>query len=105
MVKNMKALSFSDRKYNFGIMMHKLRIQNLDKNQKPDSGTKNHTKTKLDKNLIKDPEKWNKFQKKFQDEFENKIKLMEEIRQKKMENILIKSIYPQKNEYNKALAK
>lgn len=103
MVKNIKALSFSDRKYNFRILMHKLRYQNLDKNQKPDSGPKNQTKTELDKNPIKDPEKWDKLQKKFQDEFENKIKLMEEIRQKKMDNILIKSIYPQKNEYNKAL--
>lgn len=94
MVNYIKTLSFSDRKYNFKIMVYKLRSQKLEKNKNPDSKLKVHIKPeKLDKNPIKNPEIGYKFQKKYQDEFETKIKLMEEIRKEKMENIEIRSIY------------
>jgi len=36
--------------------------------------------------LSKNPERWKKFQKEYQDEFEDKIKLMDEIRDKKKGN-------------------
>jgi|GEM_PF-1084893 len=36
--------------------------------------------------LSEDPKRWNKFQEEYQDEFEDKIKLMDEIRDKKKGN-------------------
>jgi uncharacterized protein YeaO (DUF488 family) len=88
MVKIIKAYEFLDRKDNFRDMVNKLCSQGMFKEKnKLDLWLKD---TACNSNRIaNDPDRWNKFQNKYKEEFEKKIRLIDEIWEKKKENLAV----------------
>jgi uncharacterized protein YeaO (DUF488 family) len=88
MVKNIVSNQYPQRKSKFKKMVDRVRSKGL-------SGKKSKQLTWLNYSaksnpmanwVFKDPERWNRFQKEFQGEFKEKMKLLDEIRDKKKEN-------------------
>ena len=104
MIKTIPACQLPERKNNFKNMVDKLRIPISRESPELDLWLKNNSYSeKLDDEFIKNPKKWDKFQSKYKKEFEEKIKLMEEIRQDKIENSPITWINKPRSGYNKAV--
>lgn len=88
MVKIIRVYKFPDRKDNFRIMVNDLCSEGLFKEKnKLDLWLKD---TACSSNrFANDPERWKKFQSIYKEEFENKIRLIDEIWEKKKENLAL----------------
>ena len=88
MVKIIRAYKFPDRKVNFRIMVDNLCSEGLFKEKnKLDIWLKD---TACSSNrFANDPERWNKFQSIYKEEFENKIRIIDKIWEKKKENLYL----------------
>jgi uncharacterized protein YeaO (DUF488 family) len=88
MVKIIKAFKFPDRKDSFRDMVDKLCSQRMFKEKnKLDLWLKD---TACSSNrFANDPDRWKKFQNKYKEEFEKKIRLIDEIWEKKKENLAV----------------
>ena len=94
MIKTIPTCQLPERKNNFKNMVDKLRTPLPREGLELDLWLKNNAYSKkMGDEFIKSPKKWDKFQNKYKKEFEEKIKLMEEIRQDKIENTPLKEIY------------
>jgi len=86
MVKNIGSYQYPQRKSKFKKMVDQFRSKRSTKKLQKIQWLKFSQKNSTTPNwFFKDPERWNKFQDEYQDEFEEKIKLMDEIRDKKKE--------------------
>lgn len=104
MIKTIPPYQLPERKNNFKIMVDKLRIPECEKQPGLELWLKNSAYSeKIGNEFIKNPKRWDKFHSKYKNEFEKKIKLMEEIRQNKIENSPLIWIDKTKLEYNKAV--
>lgn len=97
MVKNIVSNQYPQRKNKFKKMVDRVRSTGL-------SGKKVKQLTWLTYSakshpmvnwVFEDPERWNKFQNEFQGEFKEKMKLLDEIRDKKKENEVFYLIEPE----------
>lgn len=87
MIKTIPPYQLPERKNNFKNMVDKLRIPESGKQPELELWLKsNFSSERMGSEFIKNPKRWDKFQNKYKNEFEEKIKLMEEIRQDKIEN-------------------
>jgi uncharacterized protein YeaO (DUF488 family) len=86
MVKIIRAYKFLERKDNFRNMADNFCFHGLFKEKiKLDLWLKNAECSS--NRLANDSERWNKFQSMYKEEFENKIRLIDEIWEKKKENL------------------
>lgn len=91
MVKNITSYQYPWRKSKFKKIIDRVWLKRRsDKKSQQIAWIKYSVKSNLTANWFsKDPERWKKFSKEYQEEFEHKIKLMDEIRDRKKENELL----------------
>lgn len=103
MIKTIPTYPFPERKNNFRIMMDKFRSSESRENLQLDLWVKKATNSSsLENEFSNNTKRWNKFQNNFRNEFHEKIKLMEEIRETKIENRPVTWIYTPRFGYSKA---
>jgi uncharacterized protein YeaO (DUF488 family) len=104
MVKTVPTYLLPEKKNSFKILVDKIRSPASGKtiNQDPRL-KKGKYSEKSAKYFATDPQRWNKFQNRYSDEFHGKIRLMEEIRQRKIEKKPLTWIYAPRYGYNKAI--
>lgn len=88
MVKNIISHKYPQRKNKFKKMVTEVWSQGLfNKKSRQILSLKHSTNSnESTKWFSKDPERWNNFQKEYQGEFDEKIKLLDEIKHKKKDN-------------------
>lgn len=94
MVKTVPTYLLPERKNSFKILVDKIRSPGSGKTRNQDSWLKKGKyNEKSANNFCEDSQRWNNFQNRYCNEFHEKIKLMEETRQRKIENKLATWIY------------
>ncbi|NYB52267.1 MAG: hypothetical protein HVN35_06915 [Methanobacteriaceae archaeon] len=87
MVKNIPSVRFPQRKNQFKKMMDKVRSRVVPSKKSEQILWLKHSaqSTRTAKWIFKDPRRWERFLEEYHEEFNKKIKLMDEIRDKKIE--------------------
>lgn len=94
MVKDIVSYQYPRRKTKFKKIVDRVWLnRQTDKKSQQITWIKYCVKSSLTANWFsKDPERWKNFRNEYQGEFENKLKLLDEIRDRKKENVLVYSI-------------
>ena len=105
MVKTIKIQELPERKNNFKVMAEKFSSLENGKSLKLNTWIKDIKKSsELDKDFTNNNRRWNNFNGKYRKEFNKKIKLMEEIRESKINSRQVTWIYTPRYGYNKVMA-
>ncbi len=91
MVKNIRSIRFPERKTQFKKRMDQVRSRSVPGKKSQQVLWLKHAaqSTGTAKWIFKDPGRWNRFLEEYHEEFEEKIKLMDEIRDKKIEDEIL----------------